>query len=160
MESTNAPSPAKRSKACKMKEFQKRNPAHDDEEANLQRALELSTSEREKNSSLKNKFSGSSHPTMTPKPKTELSIHLPVTVLHRPLPCAGPNPGEQDEGQAGSNPGDVIESQLNQVSMRKFTTTSYPNVKGNQPNWLTEDHIGRRKHREYHAEAEVQSMYF
>nr|GEX87069.1 hypothetical protein [Tanacetum cinerariifolium] len=33
----------------------------------------------------------------------------------------GPNPGVQDEGQAGSNPSDAAE----------FTTTAYPNVQGN-----------------------------
>nr|GEX03826.1 hypothetical protein [Tanacetum cinerariifolium] len=40
---------------------------------------------------------------------------------------AGPNPSIQDEGQAGSNPGDAAKSQ----PQSKFTTTAYPNVQEN-----------------------------
>ncbi|GKB86338.1 hypothetical protein Tco_0958610 [Tanacetum coccineum] len=68
------------------------------------------------------------------------------------------NPGEQDEGQAGSNPGDAVESQPqpSHVQMdEEFTTTAYPNVQENLK-LLTEDQ--EEEPGKTNAEAEVQSM--
>ncbi|GKE92417.1 hypothetical protein Tco_1573512, partial [Tanacetum coccineum] len=103
-------------------------PAHTDEEADLQRALELNEGQARPN----------------PGEQDEGQ--------------AGPNPGIQDEGQAGSNPGDVAESQpqpthrvhagpnhehmdleaTDASSQQKpeqmddeFTITAYPNVQEN-----------------------------
>ncbi|GKB92047.1 hypothetical protein Tco_0964319 [Tanacetum coccineum] len=47
---------------------------------------------------------------------------------------AGPNPGDQDKDQAGSNPGDAAESQSQSSHVQmdeEFTTTAYPNVQEN-----------------------------
>ncbi|GJX96961.1 retrovirus-related pol polyprotein from transposon TNT 1-94, partial [Tanacetum coccineum] len=197
MESTDAPSPAKRSKAGKVtkKRMSKsslqlvdevvdegvpgKEPAHDDEEANLQRALELSLKEQGERTQglarpmvIREPDSGRIQPLpevqgkgkekvakeqaahdlltlQTPKQKnpayqfifqrrtpmpTEPSKHADSPSLDAKLALtdsemesaeevpvikardqdedqAGPNPGEQDEGQAGSNPGDAAESQ-------------------------------------------------
>ncbi|GJX14594.1 hypothetical protein Tco_0206352 [Tanacetum coccineum] len=98
MESTNTPSLAKRSKAGKVTKkcmpksslqlvdevvdegVPEKEPAHDDEEANLQRALELNS-----------------------ETELEEEIHV-IKAGDQDEGQAGPNPGEQDEGQAGSNP--------------------------------------------------------
>ncbi|GJZ66262.1 retrovirus-related pol polyprotein from transposon TNT 1-94 [Tanacetum coccineum] len=65
-------------------------PAHTDEEADLQRALELSLKEQAEQTQ------GPAHPVV---------LRDPDSGKYQPLPEAGLNPGEQDEGQAGPNPG-------------------------------------------------------
>ncbi|GJT23171.1 retrovirus-related pol polyprotein from transposon TNT 1-94 [Tanacetum coccineum] len=121
-------------------------PAHTDEEADLQRALELSLKEqaertqrparpvvlREPDSrkyqplpetptkkSPVDKFIFQRHPPMPTEPTghadspsldTELVLTDSETESDKEVP-AGPNPGIQDEGQVGSNPGDAVESQ-------------------------------------------------
>ncbi|GKE55664.1 retrovirus-related pol polyprotein from transposon TNT 1-94 [Tanacetum coccineum] len=103
-------------------------PAHDDEEADLQRAMELSLKDPGE------RTQGPAHPLRrTPMP-TESSRHAESPSLDVELALtnsetesneetpeihvgdqdesqAGPNPVEQDEGQAGSNLGDAAESQ-------------------------------------------------
>ncbi|GKD85617.1 retrovirus-related pol polyprotein from transposon TNT 1-94 [Tanacetum coccineum] len=154
-------------------------PTHDDEEANLQRALELSLKEQGERTQgparpvvIREPDSGRIQPLpkvqgngkekvakeqvahdlltlQTPKPKNpshqflfqrrtpmptepfkhadspsldaELALTDSETESEEEVPMikaedqdegqAGPNPGEQDEGQAGSNPGDAVESQ-------------------------------------------------
>nr|GEY77357.1 hypothetical protein [Tanacetum cinerariifolium] len=44
---------------------------------------------------------------------------------------AGPNPDEQVEGEAGPNPGDAVASQLYQQMDERFTATAYPKVQEN-----------------------------
>ncbi|GKF28119.1 retrovirus-related pol polyprotein from transposon TNT 1-94, partial [Tanacetum coccineum] len=196
-ETSDAPSPAKRAKAGKVTKQRmpkrslqlvyefvdegvpEKEPAHDDEEADLQRALELSLKDQGV------RTQGAAHPVVmmetnygriqplpdvqgkgkekvvdeqaahdlltlhTPKQKspadqfifqrrtpmpTESSRHAESPSLDAELALtdsetesdeeapeihardqdegqAGPNPGEKDEGQAGSNPGDATESQ-------------------------------------------------
>ncbi|GJZ22281.1 retrovirus-related pol polyprotein from transposon TNT 1-94 [Tanacetum coccineum] len=149
MESTDAPSLAKRSKAAEG--VPEKEPAHNDEEANLQRALELSLKEQGE------RTQGLARPMVIREPDsrriqpltevqgkgkekrrtpmlTEPSEHADSPSLDAELALtdseteseeevlvikardqdegqAGPNPGKQDEGQAGSNPGDATKSQ-------------------------------------------------
>ncbi|GJS89483.1 retrovirus-related pol polyprotein from transposon TNT 1-94 [Tanacetum coccineum] len=135
-ETSEAPSPAKRAKAG----VPEKEPVHDDEEADLQRALDLSLKDQEE------RTQGPARPVRrTPMP-TESSGHAESPSLDAELALtdsemesdkeapqiragdqddgqagpnlgiqdegqAGPNPFKQDEGQAGSNPGDAAESQ-------------------------------------------------
>ncbi|GKF94383.1 gag-pol polyprotein, partial [Tanacetum coccineum] len=93
-------------------------PAHTDEEADLQWALELSLKEQAEQTQ------GPAHPVVLRDP--DFGKYQPLLEINLSfkgaLPCtlnlgkqdegqAGPNPGIQDEGQAGSNPGDAVESQ-------------------------------------------------
>nr|GEZ70768.1 hypothetical protein [Tanacetum cinerariifolium] len=92
-------------------------PSYDDEEANLQRSLELSLKEQEKQGPahlvINLSFRGG-----TPMP-TEPSGHAESPSLDEEVPeinvrdqeegQARPNPGKHDEGQAGSNPGDTAD---------------------------------------------------
>ncbi|GJZ24436.1 retrovirus-related pol polyprotein from transposon TNT 1-94 [Tanacetum coccineum] len=169
MESTDAPSPTKCSKAVKVtkkrmpksslqlvnkvvdKGVPEKEPAHDDEEANLQRALELSLKEQGERTQgparpvvIREPDSGRIQPLpevqgkrkekrRTPMP-AEPSEHADSPSLDAELAFtdsemkskeevpvikagdqdegqAGPNPGKQDKGQAGSNLGDDVESQ-------------------------------------------------
>nr|GEV10504.1 retrovirus-related Pol polyprotein from transposon TNT 1-94 [Tanacetum cinerariifolium] len=70
---------------------------------------------------------------------------------------AGPNPGVQDEGQAGSNPGDAAGSQPRSSHQldEEFTTTAYPNV---QENLKLPSEDPEEEPEKTNAEAEVQSM--
>ncbi|GJR53787.1 hypothetical protein Tco_1404308 [Tanacetum coccineum] len=116
-------------------------PAHDDEEADLQRALELKVqgNKKRKRKSLKKEQRRTPMPTEPSRQadSPSLDAELPLTdsetesdeevhVINvvdqdegqaRPNPGeqdegrAGPNPGEQDDGHAGSNPGDAAVSQ-------------------------------------------------
>ncbi|GKB04229.1 hypothetical protein Tco_0832372, partial [Tanacetum coccineum] len=125
-ETSDAPSPAKRSKVGKVKKQRKpkiplqlvdelvdegaleQEPVYGDEEADIQRAVELSIKEQAEH---------------TQGPARLVVINEPDSGRIQPLPDAGPNPDEQDEGQvgpnpgiqdegqAGSNPGDAAESQ-------------------------------------------------
>ncbi|GKE95856.1 retrovirus-related pol polyprotein from transposon TNT 1-94 [Tanacetum coccineum] len=119
-ETPDEPSPAKRSKGglvgkrCKPKSSLKlvdepsdervpvEEPAHTNEEADLQWALELSLKEQAKR---------------TPSSYKERGKRKSLMNKHGPNPGeqdegqAGPNPGIQDEGQAGSNPGIQDEGQ-------------------------------------------------
>ncbi|GJT70023.1 retrovirus-related pol polyprotein from transposon TNT 1-94 [Tanacetum coccineum] len=126
MESIDAPSPAKRSKADEG--VPEKEPTHDDEEANLQWALELSLQDQGE------RTQGSAHLVRrTPMPieasghaesssldaelaltdsetESDEEVHV-IKAVDKDKGQAGPNPGEQDEGQAGSNPGDAAEYQ-------------------------------------------------
>ncbi|GKB91137.1 retrovirus-related pol polyprotein from transposon TNT 1-94, partial [Tanacetum coccineum] len=129
----------------------KKEPAHDDEEANLQRALDLSLKEQEE------RTPGLARPVVIREPKSGRIQPLPE-VQGKEKEKAGPNLGEQDEGQAGSNPGDAAESQpqpshvvharpnLEHMDLetidastqqkpkqmnKEFTTTAYLNVQEN-----------------------------
>ncbi|GJS75826.1 hypothetical protein Tco_0725707 [Tanacetum coccineum] len=126
-ETSDAPSPVKRSKAGK-------EPVYGDEEAGIQRAMELSIKEQAKHTQ------GLAHPVVIREPDsgriqplpdvqgkgkekrctpttTEPSRHAESPSLYAELGLtdnegqAGPNPSIQDEGQAGLNPGDIAESQ-------------------------------------------------
>ncbi|GKE14980.1 retrovirus-related pol polyprotein from transposon TNT 1-94 [Tanacetum coccineum] len=151
-ETPNEPSPAKRSKGglagkrCKPKSPLKlvdepsdkgvpvEDPAHTDEESDLQRVLELSLKEQAERTQgparpvvLREPESGKYQPLPElPLTNSEIELDEEVPVINagdqdegqaRPNPDeqdegqAGPNPGEQDDGQAGSNPGDAAESQ-------------------------------------------------
>ncbi|GJR60700.1 retrovirus-related pol polyprotein from transposon TNT 1-94 [Tanacetum coccineum] len=135
-------------------------PAHDDEEADLQRALELILKEqREK----RNSWDQDQLLWLPPMP-TESSAHAESPSMDAELNLtdnkgqAGPNPGVQDEGQAGPNPGIAAESQLQSSHVvhvepnlehmglgtfdastqqkpeqidEEFTTIAYPNVQEN-----------------------------
>ncbi|GKA39379.1 retrovirus-related pol polyprotein from transposon TNT 1-94 [Tanacetum coccineum] len=149
MESTDAPSPAKRSKAGKVTKKRlpksslqlvdevvdegvpEKEPTHDDEEANLQRALELSLKEQGE------RTQGPAHSVVIRKPDsrriqplperrtpmpTKLSEHADSPSLDAELALTDSETeseeevpvikaGDQDEGQDGSNPGDAAESQ-------------------------------------------------
>ncbi|GJU38717.1 retrovirus-related pol polyprotein from transposon TNT 1-94 [Tanacetum coccineum] len=138
-ETSDVPSPAKRSKAGVRVE----EPAYNEEEANLQRALELSLKEQGERTQgparpvvLRDPDSGRIQPLpdrRTPMP-TEPSGHAESPSLDAELALtdsetesdnevpkintgdqdegqAGPNPGNQDEGQAGPNPHDQDEDQ-------------------------------------------------
>nr|GEY47408.1 hypothetical protein [Tanacetum cinerariifolium] len=116
-------------------------PSYDDEEANLQRALELSLKEQEKQGPahlvINLSFRGG-----TPMP-TEPSKHAESPSLDEEVPeinvrdqeegQARPNPGKHDEGQAGSNPEATDAStQQNPKQMdEEFTITAYSNVQEN-----------------------------
>ncbi|GJY00934.1 retrovirus-related pol polyprotein from transposon TNT 1-94 [Tanacetum coccineum] len=161
-------------------------PAYNEEEANIQRALELSLQDQGER---------------TQGPARPVVIREPDSRRLQPLPEAGPNPGNQDEGQAGpnpgdqdedqagSNPGDAAESQpqsshvvpagpnLEHMDLEatdastqqkpeqmdeEFTTTAYPNVQENLK-LPTKDQFFVEKPQEEepgktNAEAEVQSM--
>ncbi|GKC31631.1 retrovirus-related pol polyprotein from transposon TNT 1-94 [Tanacetum coccineum] len=148
-ETSDAPSPAKRAKAGKVtkqrmpksslqlvNEFvdegvPEKEPAHDDEEADLQRALELSLKdqgmykEREKRKSLMNKrtpmLTESSGHAESPSLDAELALTDSEMEYDEEAPeihardqdesQAGPNPGEKDEGQARPNPGEQDEGE-------------------------------------------------
>ncbi|GKC54963.1 copia protein [Tanacetum coccineum] len=142
-------------------------PAHDDEEANLQRALELSLKEQGE------RTQGPARPVVIREPDSGRIQPLPeeeVLVIKdgdQDKGQARPNRGEQDKGQAGSNPSDAAESQpqprhvvhaglnLKQLDLEttdastqqkleqideEFTTTAYPNVQENLK-LLTEDQV-------------------
>nr|GEW38321.1 reverse transcriptase domain-containing protein [Tanacetum cinerariifolium] len=135
-ETPDEPSPAKRSKGRLVGKIHKpRSPlelidkpsaedypveelAYNEEEANLQRDLELSLKEQAE------RTQGPAHPVRRTHMLTEASRHVESPSLDaefaltaRPNPGdhdegqAGPNPGVQDKGQATSNPGDAAESQ-------------------------------------------------
>ncbi|GJV32823.1 retrovirus-related pol polyprotein from transposon TNT 1-94 [Tanacetum coccineum] len=139
MESTDAPSLAKRSKAGKVTKKRmpksslqlvdevvdegvpEKEPAHNDEEANLQRALELSQKEQRERTQgparpmvIREPDSGGIQPLPEVQGKGKEKSNEDVPVIKdgdQDEGQAGPNPGEQDEGQAGSNPDDAEESQ-------------------------------------------------
>nr|GFA13912.1 hypothetical protein [Tanacetum cinerariifolium] len=215
------PSPAKRSKGGLVEE-----PAYNEEDANLQWALELSLKEKAERTQrpaypvvIRKPDSGRSQPLSEVQGKgkekvvEEQAIHDLLTLQtlknkihvdqfifqrHTPMPAeafgpdespsldaklalpdsqAGPNPGVQDEGQAGSNPGDAAGSQpqsshvvhdgpnlepmdleatdvshlqnLKQLD-EEFTTTAYPNFFVEKQH---EEEPGKTN-----AEVEVQSM--
>ncbi|GJT16251.1 retrovirus-related pol polyprotein from transposon TNT 1-94 [Tanacetum coccineum] len=138
-ETSDAPSPAKRSKAGK-------EPVYGDEEADIQRAVELSIKEQAERTQGPARPGKGKEKRRTPT-ITEPSGHAESPSLYAELGLtdsemesdeevspeinagtqdegqagpnpgdqdegqAGPNPGIQDEGQAGSNPGDAAESQ-------------------------------------------------
>nr|GEV37425.1 copia protein [Tanacetum cinerariifolium] len=157
-ETSEAPSPTKRTKAGKVtkkhmpkgplqlvNEFfdegvLEKEPAYDDEEANLQRALKLSLKEQEKQGlarlvipkikSPADQFvikkctampSEPSRHAESPSLDKEPALTDSESKSDKGVPeinagdhdegHAGPNPGEQNKGQDGSNPGDVVESQ-------------------------------------------------
>ncbi|GJW60242.1 retrovirus-related pol polyprotein from transposon TNT 1-94 [Tanacetum coccineum] len=157
-ETYNAPSPAKRAKVGKVTKKRmpksslqlvdefvdegvpEKEPAHDDEEADLQRALELSLKDQgERTQGVARLVRRTNMPTKSsghaesPSLDAELALTDSETEFDEEAPeihvgdhdegQAGPNPGEQnegqagpnpvkqDEGQAGSNPGDAVESQ-------------------------------------------------
>ncbi|GJV83230.1 retrovirus-related pol polyprotein from transposon TNT 1-94 [Tanacetum coccineum] len=111
-------SPAKY--GMKNKGVQEKEPAHDDEEANLQRALELKVQGKGKEKVVEEQAAHDLLTLQTPKPKNPAdqftSSETPREEVHvikagdQDEGQAGPNPGEQDEGQARSNPGDATES--------------------------------------------------
>ncbi|GJW80499.1 retrovirus-related pol polyprotein from transposon TNT 1-94 [Tanacetum coccineum] len=72
--------------------------AHDDEEANLQRALELSLKEQGE------RTQGPARPVTSKKKKSDEEASK-INARNQEEGQAGPNPGIQDEGQAGPNPG-------------------------------------------------------
>ncbi|GJU32037.1 hypothetical protein Tco_1175626 [Tanacetum coccineum] len=155
MESTDAPSPAKRSKAGKVTKKRmpksslqlvdevvdegvpEKEPAHDDEEANLQRALELKVQGKGKEKVSKEQAAYDLLTLLTPKPKnpanqfifqrhtpmsTEPSEHADSPSLDAELALTNSKmeseeevpvikAGDQDEGQAGPNPGEQDECQ-------------------------------------------------
>ncbi|GJV01409.1 hypothetical protein Tco_1334978 [Tanacetum coccineum] len=152
MESIDAPSPAKQSKAGKVqgKGKEKRRtpmptePSKHDNSPSLDAKLALTDSETESEEEV-----------------------LVIKAGDQDEGQARPNPGEQDEGQAGSNPSDAAESQpqpshvdhagpnlehmdletTNASTQQKreqmdeeFTTTAYPNVKENLK-LLTKDQV-------------------
>ncbi|GJT38861.1 retrovirus-related pol polyprotein from transposon TNT 1-94 [Tanacetum coccineum] len=125
-ETSDAPSPTKRSKA-------EQEPVYGDEEADIQRAVELSIKEQAERTQgparpvvIREPDSGRIQPLLDVQGKgkekisdeqrrtpttTEPSGHAESPLLYAKLGQAGPNPGIQDEGQAGSNSGDAAESQ-------------------------------------------------
>nr|GEV61894.1 retrovirus-related Pol polyprotein from transposon TNT 1-94 [Tanacetum cinerariifolium] len=135
-ETPDEPSPAKRSKGVK-------ETSYNEEEANLQWAIDLSLKELEK---------------QTQGPARSMVFKEPDSRRFQLLPEAVLNPGKHDEGQAGSNPGNTAESQpqsshvvhagpnlkhmdlevtdaLTQQKPKQideeFITTAYPNVQKN-----------------------------
>ncbi|GKF64013.1 retrovirus-related pol polyprotein from transposon TNT 1-94, partial [Tanacetum coccineum] len=152
-ETSDAPSPAKRSKAGKVtkKRMPKsplklvdepsdegvlvEEPAYNEEEANLQRALELSLKDQGERTQgparpvvIREPDSGRIQPLpdvqgkgKSPSLDAELALTDSETESDNEVPKinsgdqdegqAGPNPGNQDEGQAGPNPGDQDEGQ-------------------------------------------------
>ncbi|GJW14982.1 retrovirus-related pol polyprotein from transposon TNT 1-94 [Tanacetum coccineum] len=97
-------------------------PVHDDEETDLQRALELSLKDKGE------RTQGPAHPVVIretdsgriqPLPDEAPKIHVGDQYEGQARPNPGeqdegqarPNPIKQDEGHAGSNPGDAAESQ-------------------------------------------------
>ncbi|GJU98074.1 retrovirus-related pol polyprotein from transposon TNT 1-94 [Tanacetum coccineum] len=139
MKSTDAPSLAKRTKAGKVTNkcmpksslqlvdevvdegVPEKEPTHDDEEANLQRALALSLKEQREQTQgparpmvIREPDSGGIQPLPEVQGKGKEKSNEDVPVIKdgdQDEGQAGPNPGEQDEGQAGSNPDDAEESQ-------------------------------------------------
>ncbi|GKA08352.1 retrovirus-related pol polyprotein from transposon TNT 1-94 [Tanacetum coccineum] len=153
-ETSNDPLPAKRSKAGLVRKRHKaksplrlinepsdegvpvEEPSHDDEEADIQRALELSLKEQGERTQgpacpvvLREPVSEKFQPLLEKKIPTEQFIFqrcppMPTkSSAHAKSPSidAGPNPGVQDEGQARPNPGIAAESQLqsNQVILEE-----------------------------------------
>ncbi|GJU15865.1 retrovirus-related pol polyprotein from transposon TNT 1-94 [Tanacetum coccineum] len=137
-ETLDEPSPAKRSKGGLVTKKRKpksplklvdepsdegvlvEEPAYNEDDANLQRDLELSLMEQGEQTQ------GPTHPVVIREPESRRIQPLPeaskINARNQegragPKPGkqdegqAGPNPGIQDEGQAGSNPGDAAESQ-------------------------------------------------
>nr|GEW81180.1 hypothetical protein [Tanacetum cinerariifolium] len=98
-------------------------PAYDDEEANHQRALELSLEEQEKQGParsvvIKEPDYGRIQPLPDVQGKgkekvvDEQAAHDLLTLqTPKKKSPARPNPSKHDQGQAGSNPGDAAESQ-------------------------------------------------
>ncbi|GJW98367.1 copia protein, partial [Tanacetum coccineum] len=137
-ETSDAPSPAKRAKAG----VPKKEPAHDDEEADLQRALELSLKDQGEQTQ------GPARPVRRTPIPIESSRHVESPSLDAELALtdsetesneeapeihagdqdkgqAGPNLVEQDEGQAGLNLGDAAESQ----PQSSYVVHAGPNLK-------------------------------
>ncbi|GKE39169.1 hypothetical protein Tco_1462574, partial [Tanacetum coccineum] len=133
-------------------------PAHDDEEADIQRALELKVQGKGKEKVVEEQGANDLLTLQTLKKKNaELNLTNSETESNeeaskinarnqekgqaRPNPGvqdesqAGPNPGAQDEGQAGPNPG-IKPEQIDE----EFTTTAYPNVQENHK-LLTKDQV-------------------
>ncbi|GJX91775.1 retrovirus-related pol polyprotein from transposon TNT 1-94 [Tanacetum coccineum] len=125
-------------------------PAYNEEDANLQRALELNSIEEESGRSI--------HLQKRPPMPTESSTHMESLSMDAELNLtdnegqAGPNPGEQDKGQAGPNPGtsDASTQQKPDQIDKEFTTTAYPNFFLEKPH---EEESGKTN-----AEIKVQSM--
>ncbi|GJW44272.1 retrovirus-related pol polyprotein from transposon TNT 1-94, partial [Tanacetum coccineum] len=113
-------------------------PAHTDEEADLQRALELSLKEQAE----RTQGPARSVVLRCPPMPTEPTGHADLPSLDTELALTDSetesdeevhviNPGEQDEGQAGPNP-DVEPTDASTQQMdEEFTTTAYPNVHEN-----------------------------
>ncbi|GKD05149.1 hypothetical protein Tco_1180123 [Tanacetum coccineum] len=164
-------------------------PAHTDEEADLQRALELKVQGKGKKKVVDEQAAHDLLTLQTPMKKSHvdqfifqrrplmhieptrhanspsLDVELPLTDSETKSDeevHARPNPSIQDEGQAGSNPGDTAESQPQPTKPEQmdeeFTTTAYPNVLENLK-LPTED---QKPHEEEsgktNAKTEVQSM--
>ncbi|GJU13683.1 putative ribonuclease H-like domain-containing protein [Tanacetum coccineum] len=157
-ESSEAPSPAKRPKAG----VPDKEPVYGDEDADTQRAIEESLKE------VHDAHQGPLPPVVIREPDSGKFQPLPniqgkgkekvSAVLHQLNLQARPNPGIQDEGQVGSNPGDAVVShpqsslavhagpncehidiEVTDASIQQnpekideeFTTTAYPNVQEN-----------------------------
>ncbi|GJV81529.1 retrovirus-related pol polyprotein from transposon TNT 1-94 [Tanacetum coccineum] len=133
-ETLNEPSPAKRSKGGLVTKKRKpksplklvdepsdegvpvEEPAYNEEDANLQRALELSLMEQGAQSQGPARLVVIKEPEVWEKfnplqSETESDEEASKINARNQEGQAGPNPGIQDEGQAGSNPGDAAESQ-------------------------------------------------
>ncbi|GKE15487.1 retrovirus-related pol polyprotein from transposon TNT 1-94 [Tanacetum coccineum] len=129
-------------------------PVHDDEEADLQRDLELSLKDQGER---------------TQGPARPVVLREPDSDKFQPLPkeASKINARNQEEGQASPNLVYKMKARLDQTLKPKqmdeeFTTTAYPNVQENLK-LLIEDQFFVEKTREEepgktNAEAEVQSM--
>ncbi|GJX58293.1 hypothetical protein Tco_0289683 [Tanacetum coccineum] len=165
-------------------------PAHDDEEADIQRALEL---RKGKEKVVEEQAAHDLLTLQTPKKKSpteqfifqrrnpsyahESSSTLMIAAMDAELNLTDSetesdeeaskiNARNQEEGQAGPNPGVQDEGQLTNLKPEQmdeeFTTTAYPNVQENLK-LLTEDQFFMEKPQEEelrktNTEAEVQSM--
>ncbi|GJS30360.1 retrovirus-related pol polyprotein from transposon TNT 1-94 [Tanacetum coccineum] len=123
-ETSDAPSPVKRSKAG----VPEQEPVYGDEEADIQRAMELSIKEQVERTqgparSVVIREPDSGRIQLLPDTESDEEASPKINVGTQDEGQARPNPGEQDEGQArqnpgiqdegqaGSNPGDAAESQ-------------------------------------------------
>ncbi|GKA81397.1 retrovirus-related pol polyprotein from transposon TNT 1-94 [Tanacetum coccineum] len=133
-ETSDAPSPTKRAKADKMSVLEKEH-AHDDEEAGLQRALELSLKEQREQTQgparpvvIRETDSGRIQPLpdrRTPMPiesfghaeSPSLDVELALTDSETESDEEAPeiHVGDQDEGQAGPNLGEQDKARLDQT---------------------------------------------
>nr|GEV76832.1 hypothetical protein [Tanacetum cinerariifolium] len=161
-ETPDEPSPAKRSKGGLVRKIRKpisslklvdepsaedvsvKEPDYNEEEANLQRALELSIKEQAERTQGLARLVVIREPDskrIQPLPDVQEKEKEKINTGDQDEGHAGPNPGIQDEGQPGpnpsiqdegqarSNPGDAAESQPQ--SNEEFTITAYPNVQEN-----------------------------
>ncbi|GJW99113.1 hypothetical protein Tco_0180921 [Tanacetum coccineum] len=127
-------------------------PAHNNEEADIQRALELKVQgkgkEKRRPSMPTESFAHAESPSIDVElnltdSETEFDEEASkINARNQEEGQAGPNPGVQDEDQAGPNPGtsDVSTQQKPEQKDEEFSTTAYPNVQGNIK-LLTEDQV-------------------